>query len=66
MSAFVLAKLCKGCQRCMRACPRGAIVMRGNLAIVDPTACMDCEECMEVCMHGAITTVSVQPGIHVK
>jgi Fe-S-cluster-containing hydrogenase component 2 len=40
--------------------------MRGNLAIVDPAACMDCEECMEVCMHGAITTVSVQPGVHVK
>lgn len=57
MAAFILSKLCKGCQRCMRACPHGAISMSMSLAVVDPEKCVECEACMEVCMHGAITTV---------
>ncbi len=57
MSAYIIPKLCRGCMRCMRACPHGAITMAGSLAVVDPAKCLECEECMEVCMHGAITTV---------
>lgn len=57
MPAFVLAELCRGCQSCVRVCPQGAIVMKGNLAIVNPSTCMDCEECYQTCMQGAITTV---------
>lgn len=57
MSALVIEKLCRGCQRCVRACPIGAIKMEMSLAVVDPSKCVDCEECMEVCMHGAITSV---------
>lgn len=62
MSAFVLDKLCRGCQRCVRACPRGAISMVMSLAVVDSNKCTECEECMEVCMHGAITTVQHGTG----
>ncbi|HWJ03701.1 MAG TPA: 4Fe-4S binding protein [Verrucomicrobiae bacterium] len=57
MAAFVLDKLCKGCQRCVRACPVGAISMVTSLAVVNKDKCVDCEECTEVCMHGAITFV---------
>jgi len=62
MSAFVLNKLCRGCQRCVRACPNAAISMVMSLAVVDPEKCTECEECMEVCMHGAITTVQQGNG----
>lgn len=55
MSAFVLEKLCRGCQRCVHACPNEAIQMVAHLPVVDPEKCLECEECMEVCMHGAIT-----------
>lgn len=55
MSAFVVEKLCQGCQRCINACPNCAIRMLAGLATVDPENCTECEECIEVCMHGAIT-----------
>lgn len=55
MSAFILEKLCRGCQRCVHACPNGAIQMIAHLAVVDANKCVECEACMEVCMQGAIT-----------
>ncbi|KJS87030.1 MAG: 4Fe-4S ferredoxin [Peptococcaceae bacterium BICA1-8] len=55
MSAFVIEKLCMGCQRCVDACPNRAIGVFARLATVDPAKCVECEECMEACMHGAIT-----------
>ncbi|NMA69823.1 MAG: 4Fe-4S binding protein [Desulfitobacterium sp.] len=57
MSAFILDKLCRGCQRCVRACLQDAIKMTASVAFVDSEKCIECEECMEVCMHGAITFV---------
>ncbi|KJS47996.1 DUF362 domain-containing protein [Desulfosporosinus sp. BICA1-9] len=55
MSAFILEKLCRGCKRCVNACPVQAISMLSHLAVVDPKLCIECESCMEACMHGAIT-----------
>jgi len=55
MAAFILEKLCRGCQRCVHACPSQAISMISHLAVVNPTMCEECEECVESCMHGAIT-----------
>lgn len=55
MAAFILEKLCIGCQRCIHACPNQAIEMIAHLATVDPEKCTECEECLEACMHGAIT-----------
>lgn len=60
MPAFVLGKLCRGCQRCVHACPNTAIQMIAHMAVVDPEKCVECEECMEVCMQGAITFRSKQ------
>lgn len=57
MSAYVLEKLCRGCQRCVRACHQGAIKIVASVAVVESEECIECEECMEVCMHGAITFV---------
>jgi len=55
MAAFILERLCRGCQRCVHACPKAAIKMVAHLAVVDAEKCVECEECMEVCMQGAIT-----------
>lgn len=55
MSAYILEKLCRGCQRCVHACPQNAIQMVAHMAIVNPELCIECEACMEVCMQGAIT-----------
>ncbi|MHB8126727.1 MAG: DUF362 domain-containing protein [Desulfitobacteriaceae bacterium] len=55
MAAFVLEKLCRGCQRCILACPNQAIMMIAHSIIVNAEKCSECEECLEVCMHGAIT-----------
>lgn len=55
MSAFILEKLCRGCQRCIDACPQNAIQTKAHLSIVNPERCIECEACMEVCMQGAIT-----------
>jgi len=55
MAAFILEKLCRGCKRCVNACPVQAITMVSHLAVVDPEICTECETCMESCMHGSIT-----------
>lgn len=55
MSAFILEKLCRGCQRCIHACPQKAIQLQSLIPVVNPELCIECEECMEVCMQGAIT-----------
>lgn len=60
MSAFILEKLCRGCKRCINACPVQAITMLSQLAIVDSTVCIECEACMESCMHGAITFTAAE------
>ena len=55
MAAYVMEKLCLGCQRCVDACPNRAIRVFARLAIVNPAKCSECEECIGTCMHGAIT-----------
>ncbi|MCB8817499.1 DUF362 domain-containing protein [Desulfosporosinus shakirovi] len=58
MAAFILEKLCRGCKRCVNACPVQAITIFSHLPVVDPAICIECEACMESCMHGAITFTS--------
>lgn len=52
----VVRKICKvgciGCGICSKQCPHGAIKMKNNLAVVDPSVCIEkCEEsvCLDKC-----------------
>ena len=45
---------CVGCVDCCKACPTGAIRVRGGCAVADPELCIDCGECIRWCRHGAV------------
>lgn len=51
-------KLCKtaciACSLCVKNCPVSAIVMRDNLAVIDPALCIDCGACAKVCPQKSI------------
>jgi len=50
----VFDKVCVGCEKCVGACPFGAIAMVGDKARIDPTRCTNCRKCIAVCPVGAI------------
>lgn len=50
----VVAELCTGCRRCVEACPAKAIVMKGELAWIDPERCDGDGVCIPACPEGAI------------
>lgn len=45
---------CTGCKACVRACPREAITVEDNLAVIDLTKCDDCGACAAKCRPGVI------------
>ncbi len=40
---------CIGCMKCQRECPADAIVVKDNLAVVDPEKCVGCGHCADIC-----------------
>jgi len=52
-------KMCKvgciGCMKCQRECPADAIVVKNNVAVVDPEKCVQCGHCVEICPRHIIT-----------
>ncbi|MHA1820443.1 MAG: 4Fe-4S binding protein [Promethearchaeota archaeon] len=54
--------LCKGCARCLRACPNKAISFKGNQRLIDYKKCKGCLTCVNVCPNNAITVTSVEKG----
>jgi len=59
MTVWIEVDLCNGCQRCIRACPYGAVEMMDDKAhILD--RCTSCGACLEACKEAAIKT-DVEP-----
>lgn len=57
MPTKILDKWCRGCKRCVGACPNEAIYTQGLAVIVDSEKCTECKNCLDACMHGAISFV---------
>ena len=53
MAVNIIAEKCKGCQKCIKACPFNAITMEGKLAVIGPS-CTSCGACVDVCPFNAI------------
>ncbi len=56
MAVRVIDEKCKGCQKCVKACPFEAITMNERLAVIG-AACTSCGACIDVCPFGAIEKV---------
>ncbi|RJS69195.1 FAD-dependent oxidoreductase [Candidatus Bathyarchaeota archaeon] len=52
--AYVIPKLCDGCEVCVKTCPVNAITMHEGKAKVDPFMCTGCGACVPVCPREAI------------
>ena len=55
MTVWIEVDLCNGCKRCTRACPYGAVEMKGDKAQI-LKRCTSCGACLEVCKQKAIQT----------
>ena len=48
---------CKGCKKCITACPFNALYMEGKLAVLRPDECRVCNACVKACPFVAISSV---------
>ena len=46
--------VCKGCTKCARNCPAGAITVTDNLSHIDESVCLSCGQCAVKCPRHAI------------
>lgn len=46
---------CKGCKKCITACPFDALHMEGKLAVLKPDECRACNACVKACPFKAIS-----------
>ena len=56
MAVRIIDTKCKGCQKCVKACPFEAITMNEKLAVIGPN-CTSCGACIDVCPFKAIEKV---------
>ena len=47
---------CRGCKKCITACPFDALYMEGKLAVLRPEECRACNACVKACPFFAIST----------
>ena len=65
MAVRIIDDKCKGCQKCVKACPFEAITMNERLAVIG-AACTSCGACIDVCPFGAIEKVEdLKKGVDV-
>ena len=57
---------CRGCKKCVSACPFGVIYMDGKLAMLKAEDCRGCLACLQSCPFQAITSVTSDDIDHEK
>lgn len=45
---------CAGCGACVQVCPKNAISIKNNKAVIDQNKCNKCNKCKEICPLDAI------------
>ncbi len=50
--------LCRGCKKCVSACPFGVLYMDGKMVMLKPDECRGCLACVQSCPFQAITAVT--------
>jgi len=53
---------CKGCKKCIKACPFEALYMEEKLAVLKPEECRACNACITSCPFEAITEAEKTGG----
>ena len=53
---------CKGCKKCIKACPFEALYMEDKLAVLKPEECRACSACLDSCPFDAITEAEKKNG----
>lgn len=59
---YIDPALCKGCKKCITACPFDALHMEGKLAVVKPDECRACNACIKACPFVAISSTVKAKG----
>lgn len=61
--AEINEKLCRKCDACQKACPRGAILSDVRVNYVKRKLCIGCGKCLKYCKHDAISMYSQETDL---